>query len=209
MKKDQSRHSTSLLNQCKDTNKSRHCTPFAEKSADNLADANTSLTGKPDTTFPETDRTGNRPKVTKSNNVVSDQIVGQIQTCGFEGTIKRILQANPILDNHSIYLKSPLTIQEQFSHPLWAIKSKETLLRDNNTCQCCKSIGDLQVFPLYDSHNLYLWDFDDDALKTVCEPCYKILKKELPKLSGQIGFKILSGDLDPLSQNSYHECRLD
>ena len=111
-------------------------------------------------------------------------------------TIQEILKANPILSTHFCDLNSPLTIEEQYSHPLWALKCQEILIRDNCTCQFCKSTEDLQVCPTYDTHHFNLWEYDDEALVTACDDCHKILLAELPKLSGMIAFKILSGNLD-------------
>ena len=199
----QHHHSTSLVSNRKDTNKSRHCIPFADNSDQPLADANTSLTVLPTTTFPETDKRGNRPKVAKLNNVVSDQIVGQNQNCGSEGTIKRILQANPILATQfGDQVSNPLTRQEHYNHPLWQKKRLAVLERDGWICRHCKASNtQLQIHHLYYNRNGHIWEVDDEALVTLCNPCHKIIHQDLAKLSGIVAFQILTVELDLLTLN--------
>lgn len=94
-------------------------------------------------------------------------------------------------------LSEPLTMDEQYQHPLWLKRSLDLIQRDGQICQCCGNVEThLQVFPLNNKPKGYLWEEDDDILKTVCDSCCELLEAELPKLSGIIAFNILSGKLD-------------
>jgi 5-methylcytosine-specific restriction endonuclease McrA len=85
----------------------------------------------------------------------------------------------------------------QIKHPKWQKLRLKIFERDNFTCSCCSSKEkQLQVHHLYYLPNTLIWNYDEEALVTVCYKCHEILTKELPKLSGLIAFNILSNKLD-------------
>ena len=86
---------------------------------------------------------------------------------------------------------------EQIKKTQWQKKRLEIFERDNWKCTCCKSNEkQLQVHHLYYLPNTLIWEYDNEALKTVCKDCHEILTNELPKLSGIIAFQIISQNLD-------------
>lgn len=90
-----------------------------------------------------------------------------------------------------------LSIKEQYQHPHWHRKELDILRRDRWKCTCCGETNKLlHVYAIYYETDLHIWGYDDEALKTVCDDCMKILKTEMNKLSGIIAFKILSGEID-------------
>ena len=90
-----------------------------------------------------------------------------------------------------------LSKKEQYEHPFWRRKSNEILERDNYTCRCCKSKTiQLHAHHLYYEKDLLLWDYDNEALVTLCKDCHAAIHFELAKLSGIIVFEILSGCID-------------
>lgn len=93
-----------------------------------------------------------------------------------------------------------LTTEEQYQHPLWQQKCMTILERDKYKCQSCGATGiNLHVYLLNPKPKGNIWEEDEDSLKTVCSTCRGRLDSELPKLSGILGFKILSGEIDPLT----------
>jgi len=90
-----------------------------------------------------------------------------------------------------------LSYKEQYQHPHWQRKRLEIFRRDDWTCRCCgQTLKALHIHHLYYQSDLHLWQYDNDALVTVCNDCHKKLHRELAKLAGQIAFKILSGQVD-------------
>jgi hypothetical protein len=49
---------------------------------------------------------------------------------------------------------------------------------------------------LYYDNDLHVWEYDNEALVTVCDKCHKLLHSELKKLSGIVAFQMLSGEID-------------
>ena len=89
--------------------------------------------------------------------------------------------------------------KEQIKSPKWQRKRLRIFSRDKFTCRCCKKADViLNVHHLYYKPNTAIYDYDNDALVTVCESCHEILTNELPKLSGHIAFKILCGKIKNL-----------
>lgn len=90
-----------------------------------------------------------------------------------------------------------LSIKEQYPH--WQRKCLEIFRRDCWECRCCGETNkQLNVHHLYYDNDLHVWDYDNEALVTVCNDCHKLLHSELKKLSGLVAFKILSGEMDLL-----------
>jgi len=83
-----------------------------------------------------------------------------------------------------------MTYSELLQDPRWDEKRKEILKRDDLTCQECK-ITDvtLQVHHHFYHPNTMPWDYDNDVLITLCEPCH--LQEEFLKSFDSLGFQYL------------------
>lgn len=90
-----------------------------------------------------------------------------------------------------------MNYSEQINDPRWQRKRLKIFERDNFTCRTCKDKEkQLQVHHLYYLPGLLIWEYEDEALVTVCKDCHEILTKELGKLSGLIAFQILQNKYD-------------
>lgn len=72
-----------------------------------------------------------------------------------------------------------MTYSEQLRHPKWQKRRLEIMQRDEFTCQLCYD----QESPLHVHHKHYskgksAWEYDDDALVTVCEACHDVLHEQ-------------------------------
>lgn len=86
---------------------------------------------------------------------------------------------------------------EQIKSVEWQKKRLEIFERDKWMCTVCNTDKkQLHVHHLYYLPNTLIWQYDNEALKTVCDDCHEILTKELCKLSGIIAFQIISENLD-------------
>jgi len=95
-----------------------------------------------------------------------------------------------------------MTYYDDLKHPTWQKYKSEIFKRDKFKCRCCKSAEiTLHAHHLYYLPNTKIWDYDKDAVVTVCEKCHEILTKELPKIAGHIAFKILSSKIKNLSDH--------
>lgn len=90
-----------------------------------------------------------------------------------------------------------MTYSEQKNHPKWQRKRLEILERDGFKCTICgENEKSLHVHHLYYLPKTLIWEYDDEALKTVCEKHHNQLTYELGKLSGIIAFEILKGQFE-------------
>lgn len=90
-----------------------------------------------------------------------------------------------------------LSLKEQYEHPFWRKKSNGILERDNYECRCCHSgVTQLHAHHLYYEKGLHVWEYDDDALVTLCKHCHRQVSPFLSKLAGMIAFEILIGKID-------------
>jgi 5-methylcytosine-specific restriction endonuclease McrA len=90
-----------------------------------------------------------------------------------------------------------LSRKEQYEHPNWRRKSNEILERDDYTCRCCKSKTiQLNAHHLYYEKGLLIWEYENEAIVTLCKKCHSEIHFELAKLAGIIAFEILSGHID-------------
>ena len=93
---------------------------------------------------------------------------------------------------------------QHLQDPKWQKKRLDIFNRDNWKCRCCFATN-----VALNAHHLYYikgnrpWEYDDDAIVTVCNECHGILHKELNKLSGIIAFKILSGEYTEIDFSKY------
>jgi len=60
---------------------------------------------------------------------------------------------------------------QKLQDPRWKAKRLEILIRDNHTCQTCKSKSRLQVHHL--KYQGEPWEVDDEFLVTLCGGCHK------------------------------------
>lgn len=94
------------------------------------------------------------------------------------------------------YFGIALSYHEQIRHPLWQRKRLEIFNRDDFTCQICGNKNNtLDVHHLYYVPGLLIWEYEDEALKTVCNNHHEMLTYDLPKLSGILAWDILAGKI--------------
>jgi len=92
-----------------------------------------------------------------------------------------------------------MTYKQQIKHPLWQMKRLEIMQKDGFKCTICGCDDkQLHVHHLYYLPNTLIWEYDDEALKTVCEEHHEQLTKDLSKLAGLIAFEILKKRFDIL-----------
>lgn len=102
-----------------------------------------------------------------------------------------------LLGNKDEIPKRPMSIEEQYNHPLWYDKILEIMHRDRKNCKICGARGShLSVFPLNLRPKGYIWEEDPEALQTVCDSCREELNGEFSKLVGIIAFELLAGKID-------------
>ena len=94
-----------------------------------------------------------------------------------------------------------LSLKEQYEHPLWQHKKYRIYERDGFACRCCKKdcfelSSQLHCHHLYYKRDALIWEYDDEALVTVCGDCHSSIHSDLQKLAGIIAFKIMSGEID-------------
>ena len=94
-----------------------------------------------------------------------------------------------------------LSLEEQYKHPLWQRKRYSIYQRDGWTCRACRKdcyelAAQLHAHHLYYKRDRLLWEYDDEALVTLCDDCHKKIHEDLPKLSGIIAFEIIAGNID-------------
>ena len=91
--------------------------------------------------------------------------------------------------------------EEQIMHGDWQKRRLEIMSRDEFMCRVCKSKVMLSVHHLYYEKGKKLWEYDNEALVTVCDICHKKIHFDLMKTVGIIAFKILTKEIDPINLN--------
>ena len=80
------------------------------------------------------------------------------------------------------------TYSELLRHPNWQRKRLEVLSRQNFTCQSCgESDQTLHVHHTYYEKGKSPWEYPDESLKVVCEPCHERAQSVLTDLHRQLG----------------------
>lgn len=85
-----------------------------------------------------------------------------------------------------------MTYPEKLRSPLWQKKRLEIFQRDNFSCQNCGNTElTLQVHHVEYLGSLDPWEYPNDMLKTLCEPCH-VKEKDRPELEKNLAttFKI-------------------
>ena len=86
-----------------------------------------------------------------------------------------------------------MNYKDQIKSPLWQEKRLRIMERDGFCCKVCgKKDNTLNVHHLYYTPNTAIWDYDSEALVTLCKQHHESIH-ELSKLAGIIAFKILTG----------------
>ena len=81
-----------------------------------------------------------------------------------------------------------MTYSEKLKDPRWQKKRLEIFQRDNFKCQCCRSVEKTLAV----HHRWYLngadpWDYEDEALMTLCEECHEQVKDNVEDCKSNIG----------------------
>ena len=78
-------------------------------------------------------------------------------------------------------------------HPYWQRKRLEVLNRDRFACQKCgETFKNLQVHHKFYDFSLFPWEYQDDALVTLCELCHE--KEEFIKWILREGVRLMEID---------------
>jgi 5-methylcytosine-specific restriction endonuclease McrA len=92
--------------------------------------------------------------------------------------------------------------KEQYKHPLWQRKRLIIFERDGWCCLACGLGGDdlnpvqLNAHHLYYIKGMHIWEYDDEAIVTLCNDCHGALHADLVKIAGILAFKILTCGID-------------
>ncbi len=79
---------------------------------------------------------------------------------------------------------------ELLQHPFWQKKRLRILERDNFTCRhCSDQFTTLHIHHLWYTKDTFPWEYEDDALITVCDLCH--MKEEFVKWLKNIGKRSL------------------
>ena len=81
--------------------------------------------------------------------------------------------------------------------PRWQRKRLEIMERDNFNCACCGSqFSKLNVHHLYYLKGLEPWEYDNEALVTLCNPCHEFAHNSLTKIAAIRAFQVLKNGKD-------------
>lgn len=88
---------------------------------------------------------------------------------------------------------------EQYKDPRWEKKRLEIYRRDLWQCRKCNATNiKLNAHHLYYERGLNIWEYDNDALVTLCDKCHFQIHTDLKKIAGIVAFKIFTGEIDIL-----------
>lgn len=77
---------------------------------------------------------------------------------------------------------------ELYRHPKWQEKRLRVMKRDEFTCtECGEKDKTLNVHHGYYEKDLKPWEYDDDTLHTLCEPCHKKAQATYNRIKREIG----------------------
>jgi len=78
----------------------------------------------------------------------------------------------------------------KIQHPDWA-KFSKTIRQHRNICECCKSDGPLQVHHLFYDPARELWEYAEEEVVVLCQPCHAAIHEQL-KLFRKFVFRYLT-----------------
>ena len=80
-----------------------------------------------------------------------------------------------------------MTYAEKLKDPRWQKKRLEIMSRDKFTCQKCDdATKTLNVHHRYYFKGAMPWDYPDNALVTLCEPCHRIIEARVELMNREI-----------------------
>lgn len=80
-----------------------------------------------------------------------------------------------------------MTYAEKLRDPRWQKKRLEIMGRDKFTCQkCSDATKTLNVHHRYYSKGAMPWEYPDNALVTLCEPCHRIIEARVEFINREI-----------------------
>jgi len=86
--------------------------------------------------------------------------------------------------------------KEDMNSGIWQRKRLDIMNRDHFQCRVCGKENNLTVHHLYYLPNTRIFDYDDEALVTLCKPCHSAIHVDLAKIAGIIAFRILCSKFD-------------
>jgi len=85
-----------------------------------------------------------------------------------------------------------MTYREQLRSPQWQRMQSEIRMRDDFKCRLCGATDKyLHVHHLYYKPSTNVWDYDKEALVTLCEDCHNTVHSSLPKIISLAIFQII------------------
>lgn len=89
--------------------------------------------------------------------------------------------------------KTKTSYAEVLKNGNWQRKRLEIMQRDGFKCGICDAENNLHVHHLYYEKGRKPWEYENNALVTVCAECHDILHNQLAKISGIVSWAILNG----------------
>jgi len=91
------------------------------------------------------------------------------------------------------------TYSDLLNDPRWQRKRLKIMDRDNFSCTLCFDPNNkLNVHHLYYLKGLKPWEYDDEALVTLCDTCHEYAHNSLAKITALISFQALRNGMDIL-----------
>lgn len=91
---------------------------------------------------------------------------------------------------------------DDLQSPLWQRKRLKIMERDNwRCCLCGTDKNSLTVHHLYYASSKKPYEYDDDALVTLCKDCHATAHNEISKISSLIAFSVLRERKDFIEVN--------
>lgn len=98
---------------------------------------------------------------------------------------------------------------ELYKHPLWQEKRLKIMERAKFGCENCgEKNSTLNVHHGYYERDKKPWEYDDDTLHCLCEPCHKeiqelgyLIRKTIAKIQNTLELEIVRGFVDGMDWN--------
>ena len=99
-----------------------------------------------------------------------------------------------------------MTYKEQLQRPEWQRKRLEIMQRDDfRCCLCHDNTKQLHIHHVYYDNTLKVWEYDNEAMVTVCEDCHVIIHRDFNKIFGLIAFESIKHNMDLLFREANDE----